>query len=863
MKRVILAAAFLLLLLSCAAGAAEAAAPPAGAVEILNAGSYWRNYVTRRPPMVSVAAFKAAGKTATVPKAPPKLLMKYTSPPQPENWAAPGFDDRDWPRSRTGWISQQASARAHSFRISLRGRFEVTNPAGVTGLYLKVKYRGGVVVYLNGKEVARKDMPAGKLAPETSASLYPNDAWVDSRGKALSHRKKHPQRDRALGPVKLPVSALKKGLNVLAVEARRSDFHPVALKWRDFGHPPSYERWMPIALSEVVLLAAGGGAKPNASRPKGLQVWVRDRNDYLTPDDYGDPGEKLQTVKLAGARNGSFCGQLGVGSRRPIKGLKVTAGDFKGPGTIPATNVAVMYAAVGNNRGKWWFDNLLYEAPAEVPVRKFSPGRRMAPAAVGALQPVLFRVKVPKDAKPGDYRGTLTVSAAGARPVTVPVELHVADWHVPDPRDFRTYVDLYQSPTSVALQYKVKMWSEEHWKLLDASWKLLGRAGNKLAIINAAEETQFGNPRGMIYWVKKPDGSYDYDFTHFDRYMKMVMKHCGKLDHVGVQVWHVGNIHKTGSGWGVSKLDQKVTVTLKDPKTGKLESLKVPVFATEEGKKFWKPFLAATDARLAKMGLKGTLCLGILMDALPSPKLFQMFDDIWPGGGPSKWMRGCHVSTSATKPYPCKRGGPGLIVLQEYCYGGGVRNPKFGEARNYPGAYYFRASNEDRVSLSMYLTFADFCLAKGTKGIGRICLDYWPVLANKRNPRWKTTVINRYPNSDCMQRRPTITHMSWPGPKGALPTARLEALIEGVQEGEAVIVVAEALEKHKAGLGTALAEECAKLLKDRDHYRRLAWSQYENRSYGWPVLHPQHYGWQELSKRLFTCAGKVSKKLGK
>ncbi len=835
--------------------------PPSGATEILNGRTYWRFFVTRRPPMVTAEALKLAGKSGEA-KAPPKLLNKYSSSPPPAAWPGPDFDDHAWPRSRIKWIGPQVSSRAHTFRISMRGKFHVENPGDVKGLSLELGYRGGVVVYLNGKEVARKHMPEGTLSDETPAELYPNEAWVDSGGKAHSHRKPEPaSRNRSIGPVKLDASLLHKGTNVLAVEIRRSDFHPVAMKWRDHGHPPSYDRWTPVGVERIALSATGTGFTPNAGRPAGLQVWVRDRNDYMTADDYGDPTEALYPVRLVGARNGSYCGQIGVGSDAALKGVKVDPSALKGSGgEIPAANVTVLYGLIGDGRShKPWCDNLIDAPPAEVPVRS-TPGssaRRGMPAVppekVGAVQPVLVRVKVPKDAKPGEYKGSVSV-AAGGRTVSVPVVLSVADWVVPDPRDFRLFVDLYQSPESVAMQYKVEMWSEEHWKLLEKSWELLGRAGNKLVVVHAAEETQFGNPRGTVYWVKKPDGSYDYDFSVFDRYLEMAKRHCGKLDHVAVQVWHVGNTMKTGSGWGTSPLDQKVTVTVKNGSG--LESLRVPAFATEESRKFWKPFLAAVDRRIRDEGHGDALCLGILWDSIPKGALFKTFDEIWPGGGPSRWMRGCHVATSSTGPYPAVKRGPGQIVLHEYCYGGGVRNPRFGEARNYPGVYYFRASNEHRVALSLYLAFGDYSLWKGTKGVGRICLDNWPVLKGKQGRL--VDIINRYPYSDCMQRRPTISQMSWPGPEGAMPTMRLEAFIEGIQASEAVIVIAEALEKHRAKLGSDLAAKCEKLLADRSKARLLAWSQHENRSYGNVVLHPTSQGWQELSKRTYQLAAEVT-----
>ena len=72
---------------------------------------------------------------------------------------------------------------------------------------------------------------------------------------------------------------------------------------------------------------------------------------------------------------------------------------------------------------------------------------------------VWVTVSVPPSAKAGNYKGKLAITAEGASPVVVPVELHVANWQLPDPKEFSSHVGLTQSPESVALRYKVAMWS--------------------------------------------------------------------------------------------------------------------------------------------------------------------------------------------------------------------------------------------------------------------------------------------------------------------------------------------------------------------------------------------------------------------
>ena len=200
--------------------------------------------------------------------------------------------------------------------------------------------------------------------------------------------------------------------------------------------------------------------------------------------------------------------------------------------------------------------------------------------------PVLLRVSLPKHAPAGDYRGEAVVSVAGADPVRVPIQLSVADWDVPDPKDYRTYVGVYQSPTTLALKYNVPEWSEEHWRLMDKSFALLGRAGNKLVNVTVVERTQFGNEEGMIYWIRQADGSYTYDFTVFDRLIDLALKHFRSLDFVVLHVWHSG-------GWDTRKADQENTVTVVDAKTGQRSTCKCPGSglkrARDSGGRCWRP----------------------------------------------------------------------------------------------------------------------------------------------------------------------------------------------------------------------------------------------------------------------------------
>lgn len=859
----------LLALLACslpvAAGAAPgAAAVPAGAVDILCPESYWRWFLVLRKPIIPAAALRATGQEAAGPKLltgqqvhPPYAQVDHLeSPPPPAGWEQPAFADAGWPRSRLSWLGPAAYRRFSSAALCLRGRFLVTDPADVQGLYLTVKYYGGVRVTLNGREIARRDLPEGPLAPDTPATAYLQDVYVDARGEVLPGDYGNPlaklarqerqeiesriaRRTRTLGPIALPAAALHKGENLLAIELRRTEYPAVAPQWFKPPLGGTSPQWVPLHIFDLRLQGAGQGVVPNVARPQGVQVWTENVNDRICTLDYGDCGTTTHPVVIAGARNGSFCGQLVIGSDQPLRSAKVTVSDLKtakGGGIIPASRVAVYYALpnVSYYGMPTWFDALQREPPAEVAV---------APRGGGALLPVLLRVAVPRDAATGNYRGEVTVTVAGAEPVKVPIQLSVADWAVPDPRDYRTYVGVYQSPTSLALKYQVKEWSEEHWRLMDRSYALLGRAGNKLVNVTVVDQTQFGNDDGMIYWVRQPNGSYRYDFTVFDRLVALALKHFGKPDYVALHVWHSG-------GWETRAADQRNTVTVIDARTGRREHLQVPKFGTEASKKFWKPLLDAVRARLARQGLESTMCLGILSDGTAPPEVFKALNEITPGG--ARWMRGCHSGTFSEAPDPLRGGG--RTVLHEFCYGLMLPDPAkslppFWKQRGWPGTAYDRISaHEAVVPLSWYRDTALCSLLLRTRGVGRVCLDFWDVLGN----RGQQDVYNRWPYSSCAQREPSLKTMAWPGPDGPETTLRYEAFCEGIQYAEALMVVSEALDRKAAQLGQERAEVLRQVLVD------LVRQQHKYRGPYVP-LRPNHEGWQPLARRLLEAAALACK----
>ena len=147
------------------------------------------------------------------------------------NWTAPGYDDSTWPSGMAllGHCTNNYSGFANNPRLFtntdlnlinggttnityyFRTHFAVTNNPAIVQLTTANFYAQGLVVYLNGTEVYRMNMPSGKITYKTlSSSAYA------------------PANDPLVGvfwptniPLSLSSSLLVQGTNTLAVECHK------------------------------------------------------------------------------------------------------------------------------------------------------------------------------------------------------------------------------------------------------------------------------------------------------------------------------------------------------------------------------------------------------------------------------------------------------------------------------------------------------------------------------------------------------------------------------------------------------------------------------------------------------------------
>lgn len=144
---------------------------------------------------------------------------------------------------------------------------------------------------------------------------------------------------------------------------------------------------------------------------------------------------------------------------------------------------------------------------------------------------VWFTVSVPFDCAPGVYKGVLTLRADAALKIEFPLELTVRSHTLPPPSQWSLFVDLWQHPWAVARYHGVKPFSALHFNLMGMYLREVASLGQK-TITATLVDSPWGQGNNydlfhsMVEVTRRRDGSWSYDYSVFDRYVKFA-KECG------------------------------------------------------------------------------------------------------------------------------------------------------------------------------------------------------------------------------------------------------------------------------------------------------------------------------------------------
>lgn len=225
-------------------------------------------------------------------------------------------------------------------------------------------------------------------------------------------------------------------------------------------------------------------------------------------------------------------------TKENLEDATITVSDLKnGSAVIPASAITTHFVryvmtdevnkdgkgACGNRENKAeWDSSIVADVLDIVKVRDVE---------ARTTQPVWMNVWVPSDARPGKYKGTLTVTGKNIQPMPLQVEIEVLNRTLPSPKDWPFHLDLWQNPYSVARYHQVPLWSKEHFDAMLPIMKMLANAGQKVITTTIMHKPWAGQTEdhfdSMVFRMKKIDGSWTFDYTVFDKWVEFMQNEVG------------------------------------------------------------------------------------------------------------------------------------------------------------------------------------------------------------------------------------------------------------------------------------------------------------------------------------------------
>ncbi len=770
------------------------------------------------------------------------------SPQPPEDWMSSTYNDERWARYTPGeladWVGSYGAPKGrwiggyYIWALHARSLFQVDDPARSRDVQLEIEFLGGVVVYLNGREVGRSHMPAASVQqrtwekdvirgpaadnpqlafpsaqsgimaiaddyPETAYKM-PDGEWLtmyrktDARLQSPQVLERYAQRVRR-ATIVLPASAMVKGANVIAVEIRHAPFaQPTPVDWSHAG-----------LRALRITSASGAGVTAYAQLTRGTRVWsahpeeqvvheiaakpfIEDaylpwvgptRGTSLKGIQLGHPLESLRPMRFIAPRNGVGIGQVAVTDLDGLRDVSASARALTGPGgaQLPAAAIEVVFAGIHAN--VHYPDALMPTAPADQ-----------------KTIPVWLRVRTPKDQPPGWYTVGLDIGANGKR-FTVPAQVFVTGFVLPSPSSFGGATSFVQSPESVATQYGVEMWSDAHWKLMEKSFALMGALGNDVVYVPVLEGKR-RSPNPMIRFVKTGD-TWKPDFAVLNRYLDAYAKYNTPPKAISLWVWDAVSARRIADVYEGRQVPSREvamrrppTVQTVDPATGALGTAEIPQFTDPGAEKFYVPLIEGMHELVERRNWsRRCVVLGIGGDIRPAKEdadVVRLWAPWVRWHGISHWSGdpgwGAYRATGADDPKQIALREGRFISMNDQEVG--LREDPF----IYRGWSAYQAHGR-REPLEHWLSIPwdyvriggmrgqcgeapppFFCQTLGVMSMewGRIGLDYWDQSGTARFRKDSWDILNA---------------VSWPGPAGAEPTLRYEMIRQGFQLTQARLAI--------------------------------------------------------------------------
>jgi len=265
--------------------------------------------------------------------------------------------------------------------------------------------------------------------------------------------------------------------------------------------------------------------RTKAAQADPFSIWVTHSLDTVFKDT-PPPARRDLAISLLAAGGEYESAQIIIASESDLDAITASASSLAGPqGSIPASGVQCRFV------GYQWVEENSKAAPPEEVTRK-APAwfpdplleERSVSAKRGENQPLLVTVSAPRDAAPGIYRGRVRLKAGGAQ-VEVPLELQVLPFNLPEKPTL--CVTNWFSHGAIANHYKVELYSEEFWRLLQAFAQDMAAHRQNVVMV----------PPDLVDVYLEADGSLAFEFPRFDRWVG-IFEGAGAAERI--EIMHLG-----------------------------------------------------------------------------------------------------------------------------------------------------------------------------------------------------------------------------------------------------------------------------------------------------------------------------------
>ena len=156
-------------------------------------------------------------------------------------------------------------------------------------------------------------------------------------------------------------------------------------------------------------------------------------------------------------------------------------------------------------------------------------------------------INVPADAEPDDYTVTAKLFASGYNDDETLVAsesftLKVYPYVLPEPKNWKFYLDLWQHNSNIARKHDVRLWSDEHFEVIKNYAESLAALGQKSIMVCVSEMPWQGQScfKKMAYGgnlfeyniieiYRETDGSFTYDYSKLQKYIDICTRQASAV----------------------------------------------------------------------------------------------------------------------------------------------------------------------------------------------------------------------------------------------------------------------------------------------------------------------------------------------